>query len=388
MFKHLTLELTHQCNNNCYYCYNKYRDISKLNYMNIEIAKKHIRDILQSRVEKNCTERDIAFSGGEPTLDNDYLIELISYSSTIARLLNKKVTFNINTNCTNISDKLIKTLKVNKNFGLFISAITSKKDLYNRITCTDNYDLFIENLKKVIDNNILHSCNIVTNLLTYDALEESVDFFMELGVESIVTSIAHGKIDGYFTKKEYDVYIKQCLKLKEKYKSKFGFSPTLYPCLFDCHIMKNENGRQLRNCSYLSSMLSITPENCYVGCCRQPLNLFINANSYDEACVKSQKVKELLPEFNAECQNCILNCLCYGFCGYENQIENDSVSNFRKANIMKAAKIVQNEKTLKAFCSYFKKYNKFPEEVEYVHDNLYYIWEVLNIFKEVFTNAI
>lgn len=375
---HITIELTHQCNNKCFYCYNEYREKCK-KYNDINIVKKHIEDIINSQIDKPMV---LVFSGGEPTLDNEYLFEILMYTYKLKKQKNLQFDININTNCTNLSDKLLNAIIYTKT-ALFISLISKDKLLYNKITNSDNYDKFIENLKKVINKNVRHSGNLVVNVFNYQSLEESCDYFFNIGVKTIVTSLAHGKVEGFFDKESYNKYIDQCLSLKKKYNDSFGFCSTLGSCQLDrfCLTGNASNGRQLVNCSFIKGMTGITPENIYVGCCRQPFELFVKADSYDESKIKNKKILALLPEIPNECKDCLLKSLCFGLCGHDIQLRNT-----RRNEILKIIDLIKNEDDFKHYCKYYNMHNEFIDEVRYVNENLYTIWDVINIFRKVLIN--
>jgi radical SAM protein with 4Fe4S-binding SPASM domain len=382
---HFTLELTHKCNNKCYYCYNGYKDLSNAKYIDINLAKKYIFEIIESQIVKNDTKKIIVLSGGECTLNNDYLIELLLYINKLK--INKylyKIKIDINTNCTNMSDKLINIIQQTKTC-LFISGISCYKDLYNEITQTDHYDLFIENLKKVIKAKIPACMNIVTNLKNIDTLEESVDFFFNLGLQDIVTSIAHGKIEGLFDKITFQKYIDQCFSLKKKHKNKFGFAIPINECSLDDACIKPEvyNGRCLSSCAQTSNLLAITPDNKIITCGRQPHNMFVKADTLDEGIIKMNKACQLLPNRPFECIQCPYDIVCFGRCGHEVQfVDNEYMMN----KIKIAYENMYDEASMKDKCMYYKHNGHFPEEVEYVHENLYYIWDILNYFRKVYND--
>ena len=349
--------------------------------MDVSIVKKYINEIFNSQILKNDVEKTIVFSGGEPFLNIDSLIKILKYTIKLKNIHESKVKIDINTNLVNLTDELLILIK-KINACLFISCISSNKDLYNEITNSNNYDKFIENLKKVINNNLNYDCNIVTNLKNVFSLKETCEFFFDLGVKTIVTSLAHGEIEGLFTKKTYNTYINQCLEIKKKYKDKFGFAIALGPCSIDKSCIKSEKnvGRNLINCGQYSDLIAITPDNKFITCGRQPLNMFIKANTFDEAIIKLNKINSILPPLPIECKNCVGNIICFGKCGHDIQIKrNKECLN----TLIKAQSKIKDEKSTKEFCNYFKKFNCFPDEVEYVHENLYYIWDSLELYRKV-----
>lgn len=381
MDRHLTIEMTHKCNHNCFYCYNHYRNLDSKDYITFEEVKDLLEQIFYSKIDKNLN-RTLVFSGGEPTLNMDVLIKSLYYADFLKNKTNLNINFNVNTNATNINKIFIKSLQDTKT-SLFISLISYDKNVYNTITESDNYNIFIKNLKK-LKNKVEYCGNYVANIKNYKNLENDINSFFEFGFYNISTSFAYGPIEGFFNKEQYNEYLQQCFNVKQKYKNDFGFSLTLNACCLN-NTLKELNGITFHNCSFLNTMLALSPSAKYIGCCRNIFNIELENKKYDEIIEIFKNLKNILKPLPNECKDCKSRILCYGLCGHETQIKNNDK---RLQNLLYLLDTVYNENDFLNICEYYKKYDRYPLVVEYVHENLYYIWEVINNFRKAIKNEI
>lgn len=102
--RHISLEMTEKCNLRCKYCvYHEgqgaFREFGKKD-MTLDTAKKAI-DLLSLSQEK---EVYISFYGGEPLLKFDMIKQCINYCKE--KLSDKKVHYNMTTNCTLITEEI------------------------------------------------------------------------------------------------------------------------------------------------------------------------------------------------------------------------------------------------------------------------------------------
>ena len=74
-----TLCVTHNCNLNCIYCYQKHDCNSKMNF---ETAK-NIIDCLFNDAEKENKNVEISFIGGEPLLEFSLIKEIVEYAISL-----------------------------------------------------------------------------------------------------------------------------------------------------------------------------------------------------------------------------------------------------------------------------------------------------------------
>jgi radical SAM protein with 4Fe4S-binding SPASM domain len=131
-----SLCLTHSCNLNCVYCYQKHENNMR---MPLETAE-HCIDWIFSHIPTDMNEVEIGFIGGEPLLEFDLIKEIVAY--TCSRNQAQRFIFYATTNGTVLSDEM-KTwfIKHKKCFwlGLSIDGMKETHD-HNRSNSFDKID--------------------------------------------------------------------------------------------------------------------------------------------------------------------------------------------------------------------------------------------------------
>ncbi|MDQ0089909.1 uncharacterized protein J2T12_003322 [Paenibacillus anaericanus] len=147
----ITLQVTQQCNLRCKYCVysGSYmnRDHSA-QIMTFEMASKGINFLIDHSMD--LSQINIGFYGGEPLLEFPLIKECIEYAETKAE--GKRITFNITTNGTVLTDKIIEYLELH-NVSLMISLDGPREvqDKNRRFASRDvgTFDKIISNLEAV-----------------------------------------------------------------------------------------------------------------------------------------------------------------------------------------------------------------------------------------------
>ncbi|MFP4111930.1 MAG: radical SAM protein [Candidatus Woesearchaeota archaeon] len=159
MSKITTIRLGLGCNHNCLFC-----TIADDNDQTLS-TKEAIREIYSA--SKKGTDI-IVFTGGEPTIRDD-LPRLFRYA--------KKQgieTIELQTNGIKLSDKdYFKDLLDSGLDHVFISIHSHKKEIYNKITSSDDYEKSIQALKNITDSDISIYISHVINKLNY---KDMIDF--------------------------------------------------------------------------------------------------------------------------------------------------------------------------------------------------------------------
>lgn len=148
----LNLKLTYECSNNCSFCFSSYLkdEIIDLEYL---------KNMMKKGYQDGC--RHIVFSGGEPTVKSDKLIELIRYA---IELHYKECT--IQTNGYGLSDESsrlfqhIKLFSENIDIKISFSVHGHNAKIHDEMTQTTGSFINIMNAIKNISNT---SCEIYTN---------------------------------------------------------------------------------------------------------------------------------------------------------------------------------------------------------------------------------
>lgn len=153
--KSLTLQITQNCNLRCKYCIfsgNYENRTHKAVNMTYEMAKNGIDFLLNHSVDSNAI--DLGFYDGEPILVFALLKECILYAEH--EFEGKKVTFNITTNGTLITEEIICFFEEH-NVHLMIS-LDGPKDIHNSNRGFANsdkgsFDLLMDNIKWITEKH-------------------------------------------------------------------------------------------------------------------------------------------------------------------------------------------------------------------------------------------
>ncbi len=131
-----SLCVTHNCNLNCVYCYQKH-DTAR---MSLETAKKAI-DWIFDNVPENMSDIEIGFIGGEPLLEFDLIKKIVQY--TCSRERTERYIFYATTNGTLLSEEIKSWFKARKDcfvLGLSIDG-TRETHNHNRSHSFDDIDI-------------------------------------------------------------------------------------------------------------------------------------------------------------------------------------------------------------------------------------------------------
>lgn len=147
----LTLQVTQQCNLRCAYC--AYSGIYENNRthnsarMSFDVAKKAIDYFLEHNT--HLADVVIGFYGGEPLLEFELIKKCVEYANS--KVEGKKILFNMTTNGTLLSDKVVDFLS-RYNFSISISLDGSKEEHDRNRKFKDgrgSFDVIIENLRNI-----------------------------------------------------------------------------------------------------------------------------------------------------------------------------------------------------------------------------------------------
>ncbi|MFZ5352694.1 MAG: thioether cross-link-forming SCIFF peptide maturase [Bacillota bacterium] len=147
--KALCLNIAHDCNIRCGYCFasaGDYHGGRKL--MPAEIAKKAIDFLLESSGNRKRLEVD--FFGGEPLLNFDVVKAAVEYGREIQKEYGKRIGFTITTNATLLDDAVIGFL--NENMDNVVLSIDGRKEVNDNMRrFQDESGTFDEIMPKIKD---------------------------------------------------------------------------------------------------------------------------------------------------------------------------------------------------------------------------------------------
>jgi radical SAM protein with 4Fe4S-binding SPASM domain len=168
----IQMELTPRCNNICNYCYNSWRGDFKYEK---ELSLNKYLEIAKKIVDMNIFE--VVLTGGEPLLRKDILYPLANYFSK------NGLEVGLNTNLVLIDKedpKKIKDNGINKVLG---SLSSYKREIYNQITQTNNFDKALRGINLLVEGNVPLGINMVVKQENKNHVYETGSFISDFGVK-------------------------------------------------------------------------------------------------------------------------------------------------------------------------------------------------------------
>ena len=259
--KQLTLQVTQQCNLRCEYCsysgiYSGNRTHSSKR-MSFETAKDAIDFFLKR--SSALTEGTIGFYGGEPLLEFELIKQCVEYAKSCVE--GKKITFNMTTNGTLLTDAVVDYLADN-DFSLAISVDGSKEEHdVNRkfVNGAGSFDTIMDNIKRIrsrrpeFDKNIFFMTTVnpymdLGCVLEYFSTDEIFSdrqiMFNTMNELGLGQELPYD--EKYFRVRNYE-YIKMLLALVGKLDMKY-----VSPLAASSRDKKKQNLRHLRSHSELA----------------------------------------------------------------------------------------------------------------------------------------
>jgi len=199
--------LTHSCNLNCVYCYQKHTHNEK---MTIEVARQSI-DWIFNNVPTDADSIEIGFIGGEPLLEFSLIKEIVNY--VLKKDIEIPYIFFANTNGTVLTEDMKKWFSNNKDIFHLGLSIDGKKEThnYNRSNSFDKID--IEYFK---NNWPEQSVKMTISQQSIKTLADDIKYIHSIGFNEISgVNLAEGISD--WDKEEYLFIIANQLKLLVEY---------------------------------------------------------------------------------------------------------------------------------------------------------------------------
>ena len=313
----LQIEVTEDCNHNCFYCYNHWRnDNPSSKKMTIENARR-----LMTILDGDIKPFGITITGGEPMMNLPSFFEIAK--GTIQR------GFSLNSNLTKLEEKALNTLlETNSNFRILTSLPHFEAKEFREITGVKTLPLFYNNLKRVMGAGINVAVNMVTNKLNKNSVYNQGRFLYEkFGVECFSATPAlkpsmrkMGEKDNYcLSNEEVAKTLEDLLRLKENFKMDIRILEVIPPCSLPEYLRGQfENG-----CTAGRSTIQIGYDGEVRACGRSP---FSEGNIFEEDFssiwnkFKSYKLDEYVPD---DCKKCVEVYTCLGGCRFEDMQEGD-----------------------------------------------------------------
>ena len=223
-------EVTQRCNNNCYYCYNVWKQEKE--YPQREVDTAGAKNILL-KIRRECPSRYMAFSGGEPLLRKD-MVELTSYASWLGLMPN------LITNGTLLNAGKVKNL-IRAGIQMFeLPLLASDKSVHNRLCRNESFEKVINSLIHIKENQGKAYVVFVATRWNIKYFEETLKLCLAIGLDGLMFNRFNPGGEGLNHINELLPSldeIKKALITAEEFAKNYGFSVTcgiaLQPCLID-----------------------------------------------------------------------------------------------------------------------------------------------------------
>ncbi len=324
--KSLCLNVAHDCNLRCSYCFASEGDFGcGRELMPLETAKKSVDFLIEHSGEIKNLEMD--FFGGEPLMNWNVVKETVKYARSLEKKYNKNFRFTLTTNGILLDDEKIDF--INDEIYDVVLSLDGRKEINDkyRITKTKkgSYDIVLPKFQKLISRRGNKSY-YVRGTYTKDNLDFTKDVmhlydlgFKNISMEPVLCDKNFGssvnKEDISKVLAEYENLCRELIKMKKSGKeiNFFNFNIDLDkgPCVL----------KRLKGCGCGNDYVAITP-NGDIFSCHQLVgeNEFkmgnVNSGTFDDN-IKKRFLNTSIYH-KEKCQNCWVKFYCSGGCAAKN----------------------------------------------------------------------
>lgn len=151
----LTINPTLDCNFKCWYCYEKHIFRSKIESETLNHIKKLIHNVITKQIALEHLQ--LNFFGGEPLLQYDIVVDLITYAEKLCRTFDKNISISFTTNGYLLNAERIQTLS-NHCVNSMQITLDGNRATHNKVRFSSSklgsYDKILENVKLLLKNKI------------------------------------------------------------------------------------------------------------------------------------------------------------------------------------------------------------------------------------------
>lgn len=292
----LTLQITQACNLRCTYCpycgeYNNRPYSNKK--MSLEMAKKGIDFLCEHSIDSE--QVNLAFYGGEPTLEFQLVKECIEYAKI--KFEGKPLKFSITTNGTILTDEIIEYFCSNE--VVIMISIDGPKEIHdkNRVFAdkSGSFEVVMDNIKRIRNKYPAYFSKILFNVVSDPENDYSCTNQFILGNEVMKDAIINSSEINQF-------YRKEDINVSEDYMIKKGYEQfKLFLSKFNCFNEKKVSPLVTARYEFLKKIyneqlkiLQSLPERYHHAgqCIPGTQRLFMNADGTFYPCERSSESSE------------------------------------------------------------------------------------------------
>jgi uncharacterized protein len=186
--KALCLNVAHDCNLRCKYCFadeGEYKGCRKL--ISAEVGKKAIDFVIKNSGPRKNIDRDLF--GGEPLMVFNTIKEIVDYAREQQKIHNKNIRFTMTTNATLLNDEIMEY--IDKQMGNIVLSIDGRKSVNDkvrvRVDGSGSYDKILPKIKAMVEKRDKSKQYYVRGTFTRENTDffEDVKHFADLGFDEV-----------------------------------------------------------------------------------------------------------------------------------------------------------------------------------------------------------
>ncbi len=322
VLKAMCLNVAHDCNLRCGYCFASQGDYQvNRSMISFETGKKALDYILKNSGDRRNLEVD--FFGGEPLMNFEVCKQLVHYGREEEKKYNKNFRFTITTNGVLLDDE--KIAFIDEHFDNLVMSLDGRKEVNDNVrltpTGTGSYDMIVPNFKRAVKKRE-DRAYFIRGTFTGKNLDFSNDVkhmrdlrFEILSMEPVVTEPGSEyeikESDLEMVKKEYE-------KLYHLYKDSIGTDKEFSFFHFEIDL---EHGpciyKRISGCGAGNEYIAVTPEGDIYPCHQFVGEEDFKIGNLDEGIVNTD-ISDKLYKSNVltkeDCRNCWAKYFCSGGC--------------------------------------------------------------------------
>ena len=322
----LSLEIAHECNLNCRYCY---LGAKKNKVMNSNMAKEAVDMSIKEVLKQKDKTLDVYFIGGEPLLKFDLIKEIVEYVKTVCNNWGLNYSFSTTTNGTLLNKEIMDYL-IGERFDLKIS-IDGKEEFHdlNRKYYSgkgsfkdilSKWELIEEYEKKL--NTVIHAAQVIT-VNNVQGFVENFKALVEMGFRYIETDI--NKYDNW-DQATKEILSQQIEEAIDYYISSTKKGAIYYWRMFEMFLQDYFNNLPFYQCKAGANSMFITVDGVIYPCqeCKK-----MDIGTMTDKTININKIRQLIhieKTRNEKCINCeyLAHCRVHG-CVMDNMEFNNDI---------------------------------------------------------------
>jgi uncharacterized protein len=364
----ISLIVTEECNLACVYCFEHSKSFREMSF---ETAKDALDELLS--IDTGYGWVNIEFTGGEPLLNFDLIRQVFLYVKSHYMERNRRITFNIGTNGTVLTDEMMAWLKRFTCISIGLS-LDGTKEVHDR-NRSGSYDAIMKHLDFFKSYNV--PVKMTISPYTIEHLAESITHIQELGFD-LEANVVFEDIWGEPQEKArlLHVYAKELEKLVDYYDTHRDKKlPFLIEGGIESLLVPWEEDHKF--CGSGQCMVTVDPEGKKYPCHRfAPVACARPAEDVD---FTFSGVKP------AKCANCKIRRMCHSCLGYNfekfGDIDHRTVYHCEFVKLQLRAAALYRVRTIKRVLAH--DINLTPAELKAKSDAVLFIEQHIESTKEI-----